>query len=297
MIKRKFLAISLLWSMIFGTVVNAQEVNGPGFSNVPVSYSQSSTFTVVMPDSFELDSTKKQDFQIYLSDYDLIDGEQVKVTPTTNTITMENQIVEIPYLVSSEATSYQGLPAFPTYKYTETNAGFYYQVYDNYILTKKSDGTYYVYCILKGGDTKNPYIVRSVKNDVDVYQLYIEGKSGAYDDREGTKLDTTTPENVSSFKYNKSTNTWDYTWASLGIEKVDQDKTIIQSTLPISDGKNSGVEFKQYTKTVKDPVDITITMESNIMSDGTPINGTIEGPDLSSGEWLGEVVFEISLVK
>ena len=33
------------------------------------------------------------------------------------------------------------------------------------------------------------------------------------------------------------------------------------------------------------------------MSDSTPINGTIEGPDLSSGEWLGEVVFEISLVK
>ena len=297
MIKRKLAALIMLATMSFSTVVNAQDISGTGFSNVPVSYSQSSTFTVVMPDSFELNSTKKQDFQIYLSDYDLIDGEQVKVTPTTNTITMENQIVEIPYLVDASATSYQGLPEFPTYKYTETNSGFYYQVYDNYILTKKSDGTYYVYCILKGGETKKLYMKKSVENDVDVYQLYITGKSGAYDDKEGTKLDTTTPENVAIFKYNKGTNTWDYTWSSLSIEKLDQNKTIIQSTLPILDSKDSDVEFKQYTKTVKDPVDITITMESNLMSDSTPINGTIEGPDLSSGEWLGEVVFEISLVK
>ena len=297
MIKKKIAALIMLVTMSFSTVVNAQDISGTGFSNVPVSYSQSSTFTVVMPDSFELDSTKKQDFQIYLSDYDLIDGDKVKVTPTTNTITMENQIVEIPYLVDASATSYQGLPEFPEYKYASTSVGDQYEIFDNYILTQEG-GVYRLYCIPRGVQEPKIIVKREIKNDVEYYKIKWCGLNSnqyacVFEDREGTKIRSSSLGfYLKMYTYDKSSNLWIFN--NKNNTDIPDTERIIQSTVPIYDGEEN---YVQMSKEVKAPVDITITMESNLMSDSTPINGTIEGPGLSSGEWLGEVVFEISLVK
>lgn len=76
--------------MVLSPVVNAQEITGEGFGSVPVGYTQNSTFTVVLPDSIELNSTKTQEFEVYLSEYDLVEGDRVRVKPVANTITMEH---------------------------------------------------------------------------------------------------------------------------------------------------------------------------------------------------------------
>ena len=302
MIKKRLLSLILLITMSLGTVVNAQEITGTGYGNVPIEYSQSSTFTVILPDSIVLGSTKTQEFEVYLSNYDLIDGDKVKVTPITNTVTMENQIVEIPYLVSSEATSYQGLPEFPTYKYLSYNSK--YLAYDNYILTKNSNGEYILYCILKNNEVSGANVYRYVYDNKDYY--YIRSnftKANRYYDKECTQLQNTEDYmgGLQRYIYDKITNTWVYeqntessSTYTLDSSNIPETEVILQSTCNINDGAGY---FVQYSKTVKDPVDVTITMENEYLTDGTPIKGRVTGSDLSSGNWGGEVVFEISLVK
>lgn len=295
--KKKLLSLIMIASMLGSTSVYAQDFDGTGFSNVPITYQQNSTFTVVMPDSFELNSNKRCDFEMHLSEYDLIDGERVKITPVNNTITMENQIVEIPYLVNENATFYQGLPEFPAYDtfYDSYTAKTYYYIYENYILTEEND-TYRLYCLEKGNSTPKVALKRYVEKDIDRFKITTssfnaDNFANIYGDREGTTiLSSTRTYDLKLWVYDRNSNSWIN--ENVNSSDIPDTETIIQSTVPIYDGEET---FIQYSKEVKDPVDVTIIMNSNYMSDSTPITGTVDGSNLSSGYWEGEVVFEITL--
>lgn len=298
MIKKRLLSLTLLITMALGTVANAQEITGTGYGNVPIKYSKSSTFTVVLPDSIELNSEGKQDFEIYLSEYELANGEKVKVSPTTNTVTMESSPRIIEYTVDKNANSYKGLPDFPTYYYNQSY--WFYNALDDYVLTKTESGDYYLYCLPRANRINYSsalYVDRYTEADIDHYLIrYNEGSVYKYEDRECT-IETVQNVacNMQCYKFNKTANQWDYVNVNNNnCTFIEEDKTIILSTVEILDNEE---EFVQYSKENISSENITITMENEYLVDNTPIKGSINGSNLTVGNWSGEVVFEISLVK
>ena len=292
---KKILSLCLVLIFCLGTVANAQEITGVGVGTVPVEYSSVSTFTVVLPDSLELGATKTQEFEVYLSDYELNDGDRVRVKPATNTIVMENTPKEIEYLVSSEATSYEGLAAFPKYYSGSTSQGSYYYVFKDYILTKQGS-TYVLYGIPKGqlNNTRLFYSTSNLLGNA-THRIVFEGNYTRYKDINGTSVDEDktvvypNTDNFVKYIYNEAQNTWVY--QSYGI--VTNSDTIIQSTLPIYI-ENTSEPFVQYAK-AKDDIAISITMENEYLTDDTHVKGVIDGTNLTSGDWDGEVLFEITL--
>ena len=297
----RLLSLILLITMSLGTVVNAQEITGTGYGNVPIEYSQSSTFTVVLPDSIVLDSTKTGEFEIYLSDYDLIEGESVKIKPLTNTVIMENVIKPIEYLVGYSAYSYDGLPVFPTYRYYESSTENYFIVYEHYVLTKDANNNFYLYCEPKV-NTRNstaPIVTvnRYMSGDVEHYKIQSSSCVGTkYNDKNGTSIKSngaTEFGDLELYKYDFNTNSWvnqeNYS------ATIPETETIIQSTCEIVESENINNKFVQYPKEEKEPIEITITMENQFLTDSTPVKCIVDGSNLSSGDWNGEVVFEITL--
>lgn len=269
---RKLLALIMLSTMALGTVANAQEIVGEGFSSIPVEYETVSHFTVVLPDSISLDSTKTQEFEVYLKDFELVEDDKVRVKPTTSNIVMNNNPKPIEYLVSSEATSFEGLPAFPVSTQEESNQGKYTQYYYQYVLTKTSSGAFKLYCTKLASTSK--LVVKR-------------------DEYEGTyTLAVDDTGSVALFYHNASTNTW--TKNNWNNNPIPQDEIVIQSTMPIMDGEEA---YVQMPKEIKNPVNIPITMEKEYLTDDTPVKCTIDGTNLTSGRWNGELMFEITLTQ
>lgn len=268
---KKLLALIMLTTMALGTVASAQEVTGEGFSSIPIEYETVSHFTVVLPDSISLDSTKIQEFEIYLKDFELVENDKVKVKPTTSNIIMNNNPKPIEYLVSAEATSFDGLPTFPVSRKVSTSQGTRTETYFNYILTKTSSGNFKLYC------TTVSTAGMMVKRDE------LEGTyTLAVDDTSALKL----------YNYNASTNAWEIN--NVNSTVISQNELVIQSTVSIMDGEEA---YIQLSKEIKNPINIPITMEQEYLTDSTPIKCTIDGTSLTSGRWSGELMFEISLVQ
>lgn len=300
---KKILSLCLVLMFCLGTVVNAQEITGVGIGTVPIEYQSKSTFTVVLPDSVSLDSTKTQEFEIYLEDYELNDGDKVKVTPVNDKFTMKAPPSKIKYHVGEDANSYFGFPEFPTYYFEDTNQGGRYWVFKDYILTKEN-GNYYLYCAPKGEDTQTRFHVYYGvdSNDVSYFEIRRGGKYSEYKDREGITVGKTYDDpypnaylSTMFYKYKLTDNEWVKEPSTyMPTDKDSNDIKIIQSTLQIEDGDGT---YIQYSKEVKDPVDVLINMSDNYLIDDTPITCTIDGSALSSGNWNGELMFEISLVQ
>lgn len=295
---RKFLALTMFATMALGTVANAQEVIGEGIGAVPVEYQSKSTFTVVLPDSISLDSTKTQEFEIYLKDYELNDGDKVKVKPVNDKFTMEAPPNRISYYVGEDANSYFGFPVFPTNYSGSTSQGYFYYIFKDYILTKQGD-TYFLYGIPKG-ELNNTRLYCTTSNLFGniTYKIAYDGNCTRYKNEYGGSIDK--DENISyggnynmcQYMYNEAQNTW----VSKGYVHPTSNDVIIQSTLPIYE-EDTDEPFIQYSKEVKAPVDVLVNMSGNYLIDDAPITCTIDGSALSSGNWNGELMFEISLVQ
>lgn len=303
--KKKILALVLLTNMAFSSIVNAQEVTESGFNQVPVEYSAASTFTVVLPDSVELKSTKTQEFEIYLDEYELSSNEAVKVKPVNNKFIMESPQSKIEYYVGDNANSCTGMPEFPTYYFENTNQGGRYWVFEEYILTKESD-IYYLYCAPKGENSQSRFHVYYGVDSKDnaYFEIRRGGTYSEYKDRDGTTVgktyDDPYPDALySTMFYRYKFNTETYTWDKIGGSSMPTTKdgnsiTVIQSTLNIEDGDGYWI---QYYKESKDPVEVYIEMSSEYLKDSNPITCTIDGTALTSGDWTGNILFEISLEK
>lgn len=294
--KKKLLALTMILTMALGTIVNAQEMSGEGFGSVPVGYQASSSFTVVLPDSIDLDSTKTQEFEIYLKDYDLVGGDAVRVKPINNTFTMEAEKDKIAYYVGEDANSCIGFPEFPTYYKGSGSSDFYY-LFKDYILTKQNNN-YYLYGVPKG-DKNNTRLYSTSQGIVNTieYRIQFEGNYIKYKDKEGTLIDTNkdiqylNQASMPKYMFNKEINEWEKTGTS-GFPNSNE--IIVQSTLPIYN-ENTDKPFIQYSKEVKDPVEVIVSMPNTLLTDDTHVSGFVDGTQLTSGNWSGEVLFEITL--
>lgn len=96
---RKFCLCGVVITSILAGVCNvyAQEYTNEssGTPTVPVTYNQASTFTVVIPESLNInESTKTSNFEVYLSDYDLA-GDKAVLVSTDSEVILEEQIVGV----------------------------------------------------------------------------------------------------------------------------------------------------------------------------------------------------------
>lgn len=277
--KKIFMSTALIGILSMSLIVNAQEVSENGYNSVPVNYS-ASTFTVVLPDSIDIGASKTQEFEICLSDYDLQEGEGVSVKPTANKIKMNNIPTISDYYVGDKAYYYNDFPDFPTVKSLDGQ----WVIYDGYITTM-SDGYTYLYCC-PTGETPTSFAIDSSSN-------YISRSSNwSYYTKSEAKPEnlSTTEGDITFHRYRKNNGKWDYN----GSSKLDTTTVnIIQSTHPIYDENG---EIYIHKSTILDPVNINVSMENEILTDNTPIKGTIDATALPDGNWEGHILFEISVV-